>query len=125
LRIMQSRSALDFLPVLLSLADELGARFAVACDEAFDEPIDLGLESFGERNQGAEAACEVTWRGVPLVGEAEQEGLNCVALQPREPELKLVEGARPKPAEAREDLPFAGRRERSAVHPAESSRKRG
>jgi len=35
--------------MLLSLADELSASFAVASDEALNETIDLRLESLGIR----------------------------------------------------------------------------
>src|SRR5215207_5385551 len=106
--------------MLLGLADKLGAGFAVAFDESLKESIDLRLECLFEGNQRSEAARGIPDRDIALFGEAKEERLDRVALQARKPELQLVEGARPRTAEAGEHLPFAWRRERGAFHGRDS-----
>jgi len=94
--------------VLLGLADELGACFAIGSDEGLKEPIDLRLKSLGEGDRGTKTPCAITGRGITLFGETEEKSLDRIALQTWEPEFKLTKGARPKSAEAGEDLPFTG-----------------
>jgi len=105
--------------VLLRLADELSASFAIASDKALDESIDLRLESLGIRQQWSEAAYRIPGRGVALLGEAEEESFDRIALQSREFALKLVKGAWPESTETGKNLPFAGRGKRSTVHAGE------
>jgi hypothetical protein len=75
-------------PVLLGLADELGARLAIGADEGFEEPIDLRLECLLEGDHRAMAAVVVVRRGVALLCQTEEERLD---------------------GKAGEDLPLAGK----------------
>lgn len=102
------RSGHELFPVILGLADELGTGLAVASDECIEEAIDLSLESLLEGHQGSKTTRFVTGRGVAFLCEPEEECLDGVALQAREPLLQLIDGARPRTTEAGEHLPFAG-----------------